>query len=118
MIVGHVSLYRTCTKIDVVYICTYICTWVCNQFVQSTYVHVYVHGCVISLYILYSTLLYCVNLNDSAVNSGGFSHGSKGSMEPPFLPDNLSIKQAHGTVILEKYSDQLLQRTLNFHERV
>ena len=51
-------------------------------------------------------------------SSGGFSHGSKGSMEPPFLPDNLSIKQAHGTVILEKYSDQLLQRTLNFHERV
>ena len=51
MIVGHVSLYRTCTNVYV-----------------STYVHVYVHGCVISLYILYSTLLYSVHLNDSAVN--------------------------------------------------
>ena len=50
MIVGHVSLYRTCT----------------NAYV-STYVHVYVHQCVISLYILYSTLLYCVHLNDSAM---------------------------------------------------
>ena len=54
MIVDHVSLYRTCTNVDVVYICTYM--------------YVYVHGCVISLYLLYSTLLYCVHLNDSAVN--------------------------------------------------
>ena len=35
MIVDHVSLYRTCTNVDVVYICTScICTWVCNQFVH------------------------------------------------------------------------------------
>ena len=67
-------------------------------------------------------VMYCVNgtsrssllieSSDSmililCISSGGFSHGSKGSMEPPFLPDNLSIKQAHGAVILEKYSDQL-----------
>ena len=28
----------------------------------------------------------------TTTSSGGFSHGSKGSMEPPFLSDNLSVK--------------------------
>ena len=36
----------------------------------------YIHGCVISLYILYSTLLYCVHLNGGAVNDV--------NDEPPF----------------------------------
>ena len=55
MIVGHVSL--VCYKVMIVGHVSLVCYKV----------HVYVHGCVISLYILYSTLLYCVHLNDSAV---------------------------------------------------
>ena len=52
MIVDHVSLYRTCTNVYVVYICTCICTWVCNQFVH---------------FVQYITIR--VHLNDIAVNN-------------------------------------------------
>ena len=50
---------RSCFPVQNLYKC--ICS-------LHMYMYIYVHGCVISLYILYSTLLYCVHLNDIAVN--------------------------------------------------
>ena len=58
---------RSCFPVQNMYKCT------CSLHI---YLHVYVHGCVISLYLLYSTLLYCVHLNDSAVKDEHHSHCS------------------------------------------
>ena len=44
-----------------------------------------------SLSKLLTTCLAKITYHFKKYCSGGFSHGSKGSMEPPFLPDNLGV---------------------------
>ena len=34
---------------------------------------------------------HALNKDDNSINSGGFTHGSMGSMEPPFLPYRMKI---------------------------